>query len=374
MSSDHNKIIKGYYPKIMRIKLNFTKNKSEILTIFFRQFYVLIKAGIPIIRALQIIADSTHDKEFKDVLTQIIYNVSQKGMRLHKAVEKQKDFFGLLHIAMIKAGEESGSFGQIIEQLAIYHEKELNLRKKIGASLVYPCAVVIVSIIVMYALARFVLPLIISYTANSYSDKELPLATKLVLIFAQIIESPITLFAAILIVVGVIYIFMNYVKTPVGRLNWDSFKIRIPLAGQLLLKSFITQFCTMMYALNTGGVPLVKSLNVVAESGSNMYLCKKIESDVINGIEHGLTVSQAFESARVFPPLVICLLRTGEEAGEISLMLRKITNIYEMEIDIASAQLTALIEPVVITFLGGLACLIALAAFIPIYQIMTKLG
>lgn len=356
----------------MSLKIFASKTKPETIALFFRQFCTLIKTGIPIVRTLDILMQQAEDEEFRKELKLILYEISQKGVRLYRAFMKHPHVFSPVHVYMIKAGEESGTLPEVLDQIATYQEKNLNFQKKIKASLMYPFAVTLASFIVIFILIRFVLPIIIS-TVSGMPDQKLPLPTKIVFNLAKTAQNPFVFLITILLITVSSVLFFNYIKTPLGKIRWDTFKIKFPLIGPMLLKIFIIRFCTTLNVLYGSGISIINSLQSAARAGGNEYIQERVEKGIIERVKGGENIYRTFHDLRIFPPMLIYMLQAGEETGKIEKMTKKATQMYELDVELGLSQMTALLEPVLIVIMGLVVTVIVLSAIMPIYQLMQGL-
>lgn len=335
------------------------------LIIFCRQMYSLTNAGIPILRAIDGLADSTHNKRMKKALKDV-HSQLERGRTLSAGLSQHKKVFPKLVIAIVHVGENTGQLEESFEQLALYLEKEQDTRKRIKAATRYPSFVLIALVVAMFVLNIFVIPTF----ADMFSrfNVELPWATQALLGTSSVFVNywALMLMAILGGVIGIRY----YVSRPSGRLFWDSLKLKVPVIGSILERSMLARFSRSFSVMLGAGVPLTQALSLVAEAVDNAWMEKKI-IDIRRAIERGDNLSRAARQSKLFTPLVMQMIVVGEETGRIDTLLKEVAEYYERETDYDLKTLTARIEPAMIAVVAVMVLILALGIFTPMWDMMS---
>lgn len=337
--------------------------KLDDLLIFTRQLSTMIDAGITLVNALGILSEQLENKAFKNVITVVRQDI-EAGMNFSDSLAKHPAIFSDLYINMTKAGETSGMLDEVLDRLATYLEKSAALSRKIKSSLVYPIVVVSMAMLITAILLLKVVP-----TFKGIFDMlggSLPLPTQILIFISDLFRK------YFLFVLGffVVFIFLarRYLNTEKGRYNWDRSKLRAPVLGPLFRKVAVAKFSRTFSTLVKSGVAILNALEIVSKTAGN----KVIEEAVINcskSVRDGEPISRPLSKSGVFPPMVCRMIGVGEQTGQLEKMLSKIADFYDEQVDAATAALTSLIEPLVITFLGVVIGGIVISLFLPIFKI-----
>lgn len=336
------------------------KVNLEDLVIFSRQMATLVGAGIPLIQSLDILANQMERIKFRVILREMHMHV-QGGKSFSDAMDKHRDTFSALFVNMIRAGETSGSLEEILDRVATYLEKSNTLQKKVKAAMMYPMGVTIMAFLVTFGMMAFVIPKFASIFKDL--NAPLPAPTKMLINASEIIQHRwyLVIGGIFLLIMG----FKQFLKTPQGRLAWDSFQLRMPVFGPLLMKVAVSKFSRTFSTLVRSGVPILGALDIVARTSGNMKL-EKIILSIIDYVKKGETISTPLAKTDIFPQMVVRMIAIGEETGELEEMLTKIADFYDAEVDAAVEGLTSLLEPLIIAFLGVVIGGIVIAMFLPI--------
>ena len=341
------------------------KINSEDLMIFTRELATMINAGLPLVESLYTIAEDIEKEKMKDIVRDLGTNIIG-GVSFSDALKKHKDIFDGMFINLVKVGEIGGNLEVILMNLADYMEAMEELKRKIYSALYYPITVITFAILIVSGLFVFVIPRFAEIFANFGS--ELPTLTKVFLdtsIFMQKFYIPIF----ILIIIGV-YAFLKFIKTKSGR-NWfDRLKLTMPLVGPLVNKIVISRFAKILALLYSSGVPINQSLELVSAACGNSVMEAAILKANDNVLE-GESISGTLEKSKIFPVMVIHMMDVGEQTGNLSEMLTKISQFYDMQVNTSIRGLTSLIEPVLVVFMGILIGFMALSLFLPIVKLPT---
>ena len=337
------------------------------LVVFSRQMTTLVGAGIPLIQALDILAEQVDREKFRTVLHDMHQQV-QGGKSFSDALEKHPKVFSVLFINMVRAGESSGSLEEILERVATYLEQTSALQKKVKSAMMYPTAVTSIAFLITFAMMAFVIPKF----ATIFEDLRAPLPapTKILISVSHVLAEHWVLFLGGL---GVfIFLMAQLLKTPPGRMFWDSYKLKLPVFGPIFLKCAVSKFSRTLSTLVKSGVPILSSLEIVSKTSGNKRL-ELIILSLIDSVKKGESISGPLAKGNVFPNMVVRMIAIGEETGELEEMLTKIADFYDTEVDMAVDGLTSLIEPLIIAFLGIVIGGIVVAMFLPILTLSSAI-
>ncbi len=353
------------------IKL-FDKLFSEKITLddmimFSRQMYSLLKAGIPIIRAMIGLADTTQNKEFKSVLLEVTRQLEQ-GRELSSALAIHNKVFSRLTISMVKVGEGSGRLEDAFYQLAIYFEKEQETRKRIKAAMRYPTFVILALLVAMIILNIFVIPTFASMFEKF--DAELPLMTQILIGTSNFFVNYWWLLA--LMLVGGVVAWRRYLNTSAGRFKWDHHKLKIPFVGDILKRTLLGRYSQSLAMVLRSGVPMTTGLSLTAHAVDNSYMEKAIIT-MRQDIEKGDSLLRASRSSELFSQLVLQMVAVGEETGRVDELLQEAADFYEREVDYDLRSLTAKIEPILTVFVAIMVLILALGIFMPMWNMMSAI-
>ncbi len=333
------------------------------LVVFSRQLSTLINAKVPIIQALDILAEQVSSKRLQGIILEMIAEI-EAGKSLSEAVSEYPNVFSNLYVHLVKAGELSGTLDRSLAYLADQQEKDYDLVAKIRGALTYPIFIVSAIVIVGGLMFIFVLPQMVSILQES--GAELPLTTK-ILIFVTGITQKYWL-VLLLLLVGAIVGFQMYIRGPGGRLIWDHVKLRIPVLGKLLRNIYMDRFALNLSTLVAGGIPIVQALKTVSDIVGNAVY-KDIVEEAAQEVETGRYIYQVFEQKEEVPKLVSQMIRIGEETGSLDEILKKLASFYDKEVDNTIKTLTTLIEPVIMLLLGVAVAIIVAGVLLPIYNL-----
>lgn len=334
------------------------------MVMFTRQLATMIDAGLPIVQSLSALTEQTTNKNFKPVLTELTAQI-ETGEQLSTCLAKYPTVFDRLYVNMVRAGESGGALAEILDRLAAYLEASSKLKKKVKSSMSYPVIVMALAGLIVIFLMIKVIPVF----AGIYKDfnATLPPPTAILIAVSDLLRSPWGILVGIGIAAG-IFLFMKYIKTEEGRKKWDKGKLKFPVFGPLLQKIAVSRFARTFAQLIRSGVPIIETLNIVAASSGN-WLIENATMDAAKAIERGDSIGPSLAKHPIFPPMIIRMIQAGESTGKVDVMLTKIADFYDSEIDAMLSGLTALIEPLLIAFLGVVVGGIVLAMFMPIFKL-----
>lgn len=344
------------------------KMKPKALVVFSRQFATMIDAGIPILRCLEILSGSCKDPILRHALEQITVDV-KGGAALNEALTKHPQCFGKLYVNMIRAAELGGILDIILERLSGFLEYEMEVRGKIKSAMMYPVMVFGFSILMLFVLFSFVLPKFKEIFTGM--DAKLPPITSALFGFGDFMQA--TWWIHVLFWVGVFVGIKAYGRTDRGRYNLDFLKLKMPIAGELVLKMSVARFTRTFGTLINSGVPMMRSLEIVGETLGNQVLTSAIEQTRLS-IREGNRLSTPLQASGLFPTMVTQMIDIGEESGRLSEMLVKIGDFYDQEVEQTVKGLTSMIEPLLIIFMGVVVGFIAIAVMSPIFAIVNEVN
>ncbi len=339
--------------------------KQELLVVFSRQLATMVDSGIPVVSALDVLAEQAEDRNFRTILTRLRDDV-EAGASLSEAMGRHPRVFSEFFVNMVRAGESSGQLDEILDRVASYVERVEILQRKVKASLFYPAFVSGLAFLITTVLVVFIVPKFKEIFTSL--GGELPLPTKILLAISDSMRSYFVV--EFLAFVGLIIAARFYVNTPAGRLWLDRLKLHVVIVGPLLQKVAIARFARTLATLASSGVPILTALEIVAKTSGN----RVVEGAVMSArksIKEGENISGPLAQSKVFPPMVTRMIAVGEKTGELEKMLSKIADFYENEVDAAVTALTSLIEPLVIAVLGVVIGGIVVALFLPVFKIST---
>jgi type IV pilus assembly protein PilC len=349
----------------MEINLRPGRVKLKELAVFSRQFATMVNSGLPILRALAILAEQTSSKELAKILTQCRTDVEQ-GSSLSNALQKHPKAFSELYVAMIRSGETGGVLDDVLLRLADNIEKEVSLRQRIKSAMTYPVVVVILVTLIMTAMLLFVVPQFESIYA-SLGGAKLPLPTRILLGVSEAVRS--YWYVVIGLIAGGVYAFRRYKKTEAGRMTLDRLKLKVPVFGKLFHKTALSRFSSTLGMLLRSGVPILQALDIVTDTVGNRTISLAVE-DVKGAVREGESIAKPLAEHSVFPPMVVQMLAVGEETGAVDAMLEKVAKFYDDEVTATVDALTSLIEPLLIGFIGGGVGAAVIALYMPMFNII----
>ena len=337
--------------------------KPKEVAVFTRQFAAMIDAGLPIVQCLSILGEQTQNKTFRRTLLAIRKDV-EGGTTLAEALKKHPKIFDDLYVNMVEAGEIGGALHTILNRIAVFIEKANKLKGKVKGAMIYPSSIVGVAVIVVSILMIFV----IAVFAELYGSmgKGLPAPTQIAINISNVFVAYWYLIFGSMI--GVAVAISLYYRTPAGRMHIDRMLLRMPIIGDLLRKVAVARFSQNMSILLSSGVPILDGLAITARTAGNKVIEKAIMESRVS-ISQGRTVADPLRESKVFPPMVCQMVAVCETTGGFDVMLKKVAELYEEEVDDAVTNLTALMEPMIMVFLGVILGGLVIAMYLPIFQL-----
>jgi MSHA biogenesis protein MshG len=331
--------------------------------LFSRQMYTLLKAGVPIMRALGGLQESAINPTLRAVIADLRSSLDA-GRELSSAMQRHPDVFSHFYMSIVRVGETTGQLEESFNLLFGYLDFEREVRERIKTAMRYPMIVIVVISAAIGIINFAVIP---AFAKIFEAAKvPLPLLTRILVKSSELFLAywPILIGAIVLGVVA----FVSYTRTEQGRFNWDRFKLRIPVAGSIILKATLSRFARAFSISSRAGVPIVQALSVVAAVVDNSYLARRVEQ-MREGVERGESILRTAVAANVFTPVVLQMIAVGEETGELDDLMGEVAQMYEREVDYEIKNLAANIEPMITIALGILVLILALGVFLPMWDL-----
>jgi type IV pilus assembly protein PilC len=344
------------------------KVSAKDLAIFFRQFAVMIDAGLPLVQCLELMAGNQENTGFQRALTGVRTSV-EGGATLSQGLRNYPRIFNDLTVNMVEAGETGGILDVILDRLATYTEKAVKMKQALRSALIYPVSVITLAVLIVAALLKWVVPIFTKLFDGL--GVELPLATRFVIRLSEIVGA-FWWWVILLIILLVIGLRM-FRQGEQGRLVWDRMMLNLPVLGMLLRKIAVARFSRTLGTLITSGVPILEALVITARSSGNAVIERTL-LQVRRSIEEGRTLVDPLKESGVFPNMVTQMIGVGEATGSMDAMLQKIADFYESEVDAATKDLLTLLEPVMIAILGVFVGGIVISLYLPLFKMIGKLA
>ncbi|HUL03162.1 MAG TPA: type II secretion system F family protein [Gemmatimonadales bacterium] len=352
-------------PKQFKISFKFGSGiKTRDVVVLTRQFATMINAGLPLVQALDILAQQTENKILADVTRQVVYDV-ESGHTLADALRKHPKAFGDLYVNMVAAGEAGGILDTILLRLAQFLEKNDAIIRKVKGAMVYPAVIMSVAAIAVTVLLIFVIPTFQNMFASV--NLELPLPTRIVIGASNLLKHYWWAMGGAIIGIGIG--ITRYYKTPPGKLQIDTLLLHMPVLGDLIRKSAVSRFTRTLGTLISSGVSILDGLEITARTAGNMVIHNAVMESRAS-IAGGETIAAPLQKSKVFPPMVISMIAVGEQTGGLDEMLSKIADFYDEEVDAAVSALLSLMEPIMIVVLGVIVGGMVVAMYLPIFDMV----
>lgn len=333
------------------------------LLFFTRQMYTLTKAGVPMIQGLARLAESTHNQVMQETIGQVVQDL-EAGRELSAALAKHPQLFNTLYVNMIRVGETSGRLEEAFFRLHAFLARDKTTGERIKTALRYPTMVIVAISIAIGILTTLVIPTFAKVFTKF--DLQLPLPTRIIL---GVSEFSLSYWLPILLtLIFSLYGFRYYIKTDKGHLWWDRFKLKLPVVGGILLRATLARFARGFTMASRAGVPINQALMSVALATDNVYIGDKIR-EMRGSIERGESLTRTATKADLFPPLVLQMIATGEETGQVDEMLEEVAEFYEQQVDYDVDNLSAYLEPILTIIIGVMVLVLALGIFLPMWDL-----
>lgn len=352
----------------MDINIGSAKIPKKVLAVFCIQFASILKAGVPLIQAISILEEQAENKKLK-VIMQNVNDDLQRGLSLSEAFSSHEKELPAIMLKMIEAGEVSGTLDTTLQRLALSFEKDVAITKKIKGAMMYPIIVIIVAMIVVVFLLLSIIP---TFTGIFKSmNKPLPGVTQFLLSLSNGIANGwyyILIFGFL-----IIFLFRMYKRSPLGRLQYDKFKLKIPVFGKATLKIITARLCRTLSTLNSSGISLTQSLNITSKVVGNKFGESKL-IDAEDQIKQGKSLYLAIQSAGIFPGMLTHMTKIGEESGTLDEMLERAAVYFEDEADSAITKVTTLIQPILLVVVAVIVVFILLSVMLPMFDLYSNLS
>lgn len=343
--------------------------KRKNLMVFVRQLATLIDAGVPLLRALNILHAQETNRTLKEMIKTMCDTV-EGGGTFADALAQHPKVFDKLFVNMVKAGEVGGVLEVTLNRLAEFTEKAERIKGKVKGAMIYPVVVLVIALGIMVFMMIFIIPKFSEIFVDLLEGQELPMVTQLVMKVSNVMMEQFHLVVGCII--GLVILWKLVGKIPMGRYLIDAIKLKLPVVGSLSIKSSISRFSRTLGTLMTSGVQILQALTIVRDTAGNEVISQAIQR-VHDSVKEGETVASPLEAARLFPTMVVSMINVGEETGRLPDMLMKIADTYDSEVDTAVEGMTSVIEPILIVFLAVVVGTIVIAMFMPLISIISNL-
>jgi type IV pilus assembly protein PilC len=351
------------------LRSTFKKIKPRSMQIFSRQFATMIEAGLNIVASLVILEEQTDDTYLAEIIAELRADV-EGGLLLSQAMARHPKVFNELYVSMVQAGEASGMLDSVLDRVAEQIEKETKLKRRVKGAMVYPTVVFTFASLVLVAMLMFIVPIFARIFTSL--NGQLPLLTRIVLQASGVLRHQ--WYIVFPLIAGLIWGGLRYKNSESGRPKWDRFKLRIPLKiGEVVLKVTMARLLRTLATLVAAGVDIIKALDIAGSTAGN-WLVERALADVRMKVQEGVPIAEPLTNDPLFPPMVSQMIRIGEETGELEQMLSKIADFYEDEVDSAVANLTSIIEPIMMIGVGFMVGIIIISMYLPMFKLMQLIG
>jgi len=342
-----------------------TRVKPQDLIVLSRQLSTLVSAGIPFLSSLGTIEKQTENPRLRAAIVDVRRSV-EAGSSFSDALARHPKIFSKMYVSMIRAGETAGILDDILERLALLAEHDADTRSRVKAAVRYPLIVVAAISAAFAFLVSFVIPKFASIFTRFKT--ELPLPTRILLGINYAVQHYwyLILLGIALIVGGVVW----YLKTPQGRWLWDRMKLKLPVFGTLFTKVALSRFARVFGAMQKSGISMMLTLDIAAETAGNVVIARVVE-EMRDNLREGKGLMGPMEASGLFPPLVLQMMAVGEETGRIDVMLNKVSDYYDMDVEYTLRNLSTMIEPILLLFVGGMVLFLALGIFLPMWDMLS---
>jgi type IV pilus assembly protein PilC len=344
--------------------------KSKVLTTFTRQLATLVDAGLPLLRGLRVLEKQERHPTLKSIIGDLALSI-EGGSTFSEALAQHPKVFNRLFVNMVKAGELGGVLEVVLARLSEFMEKAQKIKGKVIAAMFYPVAVLVVATAILIILMVKVVPAFEQVFVGMAEGAQLPAFTRLVLGISRAIKDNILMTMGGIAVFVILFVIFK--RTKFGRHVWDKFKLKMPVIGPVINKVAISRFTRTLGTLISSGVPILQALTIVKETAGNVIVSDAVGA-VHESVKEGETITAPLEASGVFPPMVISMVDVGEQTGALPEMLLKIADNYDEEVDNAVAAMTSLLEPIMIVFLAVVVGSIVIAMFLPLIDLMNRVG
>ena len=345
------------------------KVPAKVLTVFTRQLSTLISAGLPLLRSLRTLSKQEKNVNLRKIMGSLAESV-EGGTTFSEALAQHPKAFNKLYVNMVKAGELGGVLEIVLTRLAEFAEKSQRIRGKVTSAMVYPAVVLTIAVGIVTFLMLFIVPKFEAIFKDMLGGRPLPAITQIIMDLSRFIQGNFLLIAGVLTVLVIGLRFA--IRLPGIAAALDSYKLKLPLFGDLLTKTSVARFSRTLGTLVSSGVPILQALQITRDTAGNERVSAAIET-IHDNVKEGESMVAPMEASQIFPPMVVSMVQVGEETGQLPDMLTKVADVFEEEVDTAVAGLTSLLEPVMIVLLALIVGTIVVALFLPLITIIQDL-
>jgi type IV pilus assembly protein PilC len=361
----------------MKVESMFQRFKSvnlRALAVFSRQFATLIASGMPMLRSLYTLEEQTEDEMLKKAIVGVRDDV-EAGSSVAQAMESQPGVFDSLYRSVVRAGEGSGRLEEALDRVAVQLERMDALRRQVRSAMTYPAVVFSLALVVMIVVVTVIVPVFIGIfneiqADNPAESSSLPLMTQITVGVSHFVTH--SWYILIAGTAAAVYAFFRWKKSDHGRVQWDRFKLRIPRIGDVVQKVALARWSRTFSGMVASGVPILQAIEISGETAGNAVVAMAMD-DVYASVKRGGTIAHPIGQHPIFPPMVEHMVSVGEDSGQLEVMLSKIADFYETEVDAKVKALTALVEPLMIMFVGGVVGFIVISMYLPIFSLYDKI-
>lgn len=343
---------------------------SKVLTVFTRQLATLIDAGLPLLRSLRTLVKQEKNPMLRGTM-QVLAEAVESGSTFSEALAQHPKMFNKLYINMVKAGELGGVLETVLARLAEFQEKSQRIKGKVVSAMVYPIVVLFIAVVILLFLMIFIVPKFEAIFVDMLEGKPLPVLTVIVIAISRFTMG--YWWVILILIGGAIGGYKAMTATPAGSAFKDKMFLSMPMFGDLMKKTSIARFSRTLGTLVQSGVPILQALNITKDTAGNVVISAAI-AKVHDAVKEGESMVTPLEASGLFPPMVISMIQVGEETGNLPIMLNKIADVYEEEVDVSVSGLTSVIEPIMIVALAAIVGTIVIALFLPLVSIITQLS
>jgi type IV pilus assembly protein PilC len=359
--------------KVESILQRFKSVNLRALAVFSRQFATLIASGMPMLRCLYTLEQQTQDEMLRNAIIAVRENV-ESGSSIAQAMESQPGVFDPLYRSVVKAGEDSGRLEEALDRIASQLERLDALRRQVKSAMMYPAVVFTLALVVMIVVVAVIVPVFVGIfnqlaLSNPEVGTSLPIMTQITVSVSDFVTHQWYLLLGGIALGS--YAFIRWKKSDRGRLQWDHFKIRIPRIGDVVQKIALARWSRTFAGMVASGVPILQAIEISGGTAGNAVINEAM-GEVYASVKRGGSLAGPMATHAIFPPMVEHMVSVGEESGQLETMLAKIADFYEAEVDARIKSLTALIEPLMIIFVGGVVGFIVISMYLPIFSIYDK--
>jgi len=345
------------------------KVPAKVLTVFTRQLSTLISAGLPLLRSLRTLSKQEKNQNLKKIMANLAESV-EGGTTFSEALSQHPKAFNKLYVNMVKAGELGGVLEVVLTRLAEFAEKSQRIRGKVTSAMVYPAVVLTIAVVIVSFLMLFIVPKFEAIFKDMLGGRPLPAITQIIMDLSRFIQGNFLLVVGGLAVLGIGLRFA--LRLPGVSAAVDNYKLKLPLFGDLLVKTSVARFSRTLGTLVSSGVPILQALQITRDTAGNERVGSAIES-IHDNVKEGESMVAPMEASKIFPPMVVSMVQVGEETGQLPDMLTKVADVFEEEVDTTVAGLTSMLEPVMIVLLALIVGTIVVALFLPLITIIQDL-